>query len=161
MVSDTGAVRSASTSPWIRALEPSSVATAASSSLNSWTRSDETSSTGERILGYWSEVSASGLRPSDLRKISMAHSSSRNLRQGRTLWGTRNNQTSNVVFHDIEELASPEQSEKTDVMDATPVHRGQGWNTSLPHVTNESSPKCSVHDGVCVNLELPSSSVDV
>jgi len=167
--STTVAVRGVSSgNPWIRACEPSShaiVGTAATSSVNPWTRrSTQTASVGASGLCHVSEVAALRLSASDWQKFSMAYSSSRALSHQRPLWAARRTLESHVTFSDFEELASPD--ENLEVLDAEPMHSGQGWRTPFARTTevepaSESPTLCPaiVHMEVDSNLDLLSTIV--
>jgi len=134
----TVAVRGVSSgNPWIRACEPSSqaiVGTAATSSVNPWTRrSTQTASVGASGLCHVSEVAGLRLSASDWQKFSMAYSSSRALSHERPLWAARRTLESHVTFSDFEELASTD--ENLEVLDAKPVHSGQGWRTPFARIS--------------------------
>jgi len=155
----TVAVRSVSSgNPWIRACEPPShdtAGTATTSYVNPWRKSTQTASVGASGLCHLSEVAAPRLSASDWQKFSMAHSSSRALSHEGPLWGARKTLESHVTFSDFEELASTD--ENLEVLDAKPVHSGQGWSTPFARTTEvESASESPTLSPATAHMEVDS-----
>jgi len=156
--------RGVSGGPWNRAFEQSLLVrgdVADNSLVNPWTQSRMETSVLHG-LSHWSQVVTSGLRASDLQKMSMAHTSSTILRQERVLWVGRKRQT-DFTCTDLEDLASPERWDTSDVLDMVPVHSGLGWSSLVPFRTGDrflnASPALPHGADEDADLDLRSSSV--